>query len=130
MCCVAIILTGGMTLFATLDVGYLQGVVVDTNHDKVVFRECDAAGRRFWMDDLERRILTTVQHARHGLGQADARFLERRILGLYAEVGGANYEPAHQRRLLAYCSEAHELARWALGRTTVGPGGVGFRRYG
>ncbi|WP_216897102.1 hypothetical protein [Nocardia alni] len=80
------------------------------------------------MDDLERRILTTVQHARRGLGQADARFLERRIWGLHAEVGGANYEPAQRRRLLAYCSEARALARWALGGITLGSGGIGIQR--
>ncbi|MBB5911165.1 hypothetical protein BJY24_000032 [Nocardia transvalensis] len=71
------------------------------------------------MDDLRRRVLTTVEHARQGLDPADARLLERRVVDLCAEIAGADYAPAERRRLMACCSEARAAARWAMGRPST-----------
>ncbi|BCK57515.1 hypothetical protein [Nocardia wallacei] len=75
------------------------------------------------MDDLQRRILTTVQHARRGLDEADARLMERRAVDLRAEIDDADYGQADRLRLIACCSEAQATARWVLGRpsTTLPP---------
>ncbi|PPJ26956.1 hypothetical protein C5E45_22275 [Nocardia nova] len=68
------------------------------------------------MDDLQRRVLTALTSARRGLKTADARLLERRIVGLRAEVDAAGYPRPQHPRLKASCAEALAAARWTLGR--------------
>ncbi|MBF6326991.1 hypothetical protein [Nocardia transvalensis] len=71
------------------------------------------------MDDLQRRVLTAVRHARSGLEPADARLLHKRVLELRAEVVDADYNPADRLRLITFCAEAHAAAQWALGRPST-----------